>query len=231
MAFPGFPEDISNQIRIPEQFFRQILFEIEDLAELKLILYIFWRLDRMEGPFHYIRFTDLIGDKKLVQSLGNDSGKAKDVLEVSLQQAVRHGILLQAELALEDRREKIICLNSPKGRAAVEAIQRGEWKMPDGKHNSIDIYSEHPNIFQLYEGNIGPLTPMIADALRDAEKTYQADWIEDAFRIAVERNKRNWRYIEAILHRWQEGGRDDQKKQQDRRDTEEAIRKYGEWDR
>jgi DNA replication protein DnaD len=71
---------------------------------------------------------------------------------------------------------------------------------------------------------------MIADALRDAEKTYQANWIEDAFRIAVERNKRNWHYIEAILHRWLEGGRDDRKDKQDRRDTEEARRRYKEWE-
>ena len=25
MTFPGFPEEITNQIRIPEQFFRQVL--------------------------------------------------------------------------------------------------------------------------------------------------------------------------------------------------------------
>jgi DnaD/phage-associated family protein len=100
----------------------------------------------------------------------------------------------------------------------------------DRANEPIDIYSEHPNIFQLYEANIGPLTPILADALRDAEKSYPADWIEDAFRIAVERNKRNWHYIEAILHRWQEGGLDDQKGKQDRRDTKEARRRYGEWE-
>jgi DnaD/phage-associated family protein len=231
MIFPGFPEDDASQIHIPERFFRQFLFEIEDLDELKLILYIFWRLERMEGPFHYLRFSDLVEDEKLVQSLNNNSGKAREALEVPLQQAIKHGALLQAEIDLEAGREKIICLNSAKGRAAVEAIQQGMWMMTDSNHKSSDIYVEHPNIFQLYEANIGPLTPMIADALRDAEKTYQANWIEDAFRIAVERNRRNWHYIEAILHRWQEGGRDDRKEQQDRRDTEEARRRYGEWEK
>ncbi len=33
-----------------------------DLDELKLTLYIFWRLERMEGPFHYLHFTDLLED-------------------------------------------------------------------------------------------------------------------------------------------------------------------------
>ena len=231
MTFPGFPEDISNKITIPDLFFRQVLFEIDDLVELKLSLYIFWRFNRMEGPVHYLRFNDLLQDPQWVRSLGSDPGTIRLRLEAALQRAIRRGTLLQADLKLEDRQEKIICLNSPKGRAVVETIQRGEWRMTESTRQPIDIYSEHPNIFQFYEANIGPLTPMIADALRDAEKTYQADWIEDAFRIAVERNKRNWRYIDAILHRWQEGGRDDRKEQQARRDTEEAIRKYGEWEK
>jgi DnaD/phage-associated family protein len=67
---------------------------------------------------------------------------------------------------------------------------------------------EQPNIFTLYEENIGMLTPMIAEELRDAEQLYSASWIEDAFREAVSRNKRNWKYIEAILKRWASEGRE-----------------------
>jgi DnaD/phage-associated family protein len=230
MTFPGFPEEITNQIRIPEQFFRHILLGIENLSELKLTLYIFWRLERMEAPFHYVRFADLLKDSQLVGSMAKEPDKAGSSIKAALNRAVKHGTLLQANIS-DGGQDTIICLNSPKGRAAVEAIQRGEWRTTDSLKQPIEIYPEQPNIFQLYEANIGPLTPLIADALRDAEKTYQADWIEDAFRIAVERNKRNWRYIEAILHRWQERGRDDRKDQQTRRDTEEAIRKYGEWDK
>jgi DnaD/phage-associated family protein len=230
MTFPGFPDNHSTQIRIPEQFFRQVMNEIDDIDELKFTLYIFWRLDRMEGPAHYITVNELMKDSRLVQSIGSDPAAARKVFESTLQKAVRRGKLLQVDLTDKNGSDKIICLNSPKGRAIVDAVQRGEWKVTDRANEPIDIYSEHPNIFQLYEANIGPLTPILADALRDAEKSYPADWIEDAFRIAVERNKRNWHYIEAILHRWQEGGRDDQKGKQDRRDTEEARRRYGEWE-
>ena len=49
---------------------------------------------------------------------------------------------------------------------------------------------ERPNIFTLYEQNIGLLTPLIADQLRDMEKSYPPDWIDEAFTIAVGRNKR-----------------------------------------
>jgi DnaD/phage-associated family protein len=185
----------------------------------------------MEGAFHYLRFSDLLNDPHLVESIAKDAHKAHSTLQAALNRAVMRGTLLQADIAVAGRAEKMICLNSPRGRAAVSAIQRGEWHLPDSPEQLLEPYPERPNIFQLYEANIGPLTPLIADALRDAEKTYPPDWVEDAFRIAVERNKRNWHYIEAILHRWQEGGRDDRKDQQARRDTEEAIRKYGDWER
>ena len=231
MTFPGFPDDITTQIRIPEQFFHQVLLATNNLDELRLTLYIFWRLERMEGLFRYVRYTDLLKDKHLVDSINKDPDKARSVLQAALNRTIKHGILLQADISTDEGQEKLICLNSPRGRAVVGAIQRDEWRASDKLDQSFEIYSEHPNIYKLYEANIGPLTPMIADALRDAENTYQADWIEDAFRIAVERNKRNWHYIEAILHRWQEGGRDDRKDQQARRDTEEARRRYGEWEK
>jgi DNA replication protein len=230
MPFLGFSEHTTDQIRIPDQFFRQVLFEIEDINELRLTLYIFWYLDRIEGPFHYIRFTDLTKDSQFTQSMGSDAKAVRIAVGEALQKAVSRGTLLQAEVPNKSKHENIICLNSPKGRALIEAIRQGTWRMPESTQQPTDTYTERPNIFQLYEANIGPLTPMIADALRDAENTYQANWIEDAFRIAVESNKRNWHYIEAILRRWQEGGRDDRKDQQNRRDTEEARRRYGEWE-
>ncbi len=229
MTFPGFSEETTSSTHIPDQFFRQVLLAIDKLDELKLSLYVFWRLDRMDGSFRYLRLSALLKDSQLTNSMGNKADKAHQAIKSALRKAVRRGTLLQAEV--DEGQDMIICLNSPKGRAVIEAIKRGEWRDSTSPNSSAEIYNERPNIFQLYEANIGPLTPMIADALRDAEKTYQPNWVEDAFRIAVERNKRNWHYIEAILHRWQEGGRDDRKDQSDRRDTEEARRRYAKWEK
>jgi hypothetical protein len=65
---------------------------------------------------------------------------------------------------------------------------------------------------------------MIADSLDLAEKDYPAGWIADAIRLAVENNKRNWRYCEAILRRWKESGKDDGKRKQVYiRDEEHAL--------
>ena len=50
---------------------------------------------------------------------------------------------------------------------------------------------------------------MIAEELREAEKIYPATWIKEAIKEAVARNKRNWRYIAAILERWATEGKGD----------------------
>ena len=47
---------------------------------------------------------------------------------------------------------------------------------------------------------------MIADTLREAEKIYPPEWVEEAMKIAVQNNIRRWRYVEAILKSWKEEG-------------------------
>ncbi len=66
-----------------------------------------------------------------------------------------------------------------------------------------------PDIFALYEQNIGLVTPMIADQLREAEKSYPENWLREAFREAVNNNRRKWSYVSAILERWAAEGRTD----------------------
>jgi DnaD/phage-associated family protein len=231
MTFPGFSEQLTTQIHIPEQFFRDLLPQIDNLQELKLTLYIFWQLERKEGLFRYLYLSDLLKDKPLLKSMGKDLKTARANLVEVLGEAAGRGSLILTDYPMDKKNERLIFLNTPKGRAALEGIKRGDWHIPGNSQQPPATHTEHLNIFQLYETNVGPLTPLIADALRDAEKTYQANWIEDAFRIAVERNKRSWHYIEAILHRWQEGGRDDRKDKQNRRDTEKTRRRYSDWEK
>ena len=71
--------------------------------------------------------------------------------------------------------------------------------------------SKRSNIFDLYEANIGLLSPILVDELKDAEANYPREWIEDAVKIAVENNVRKWSYIRAILERMAIAGRDDSK--------------------
>lgn len=226
MTFQGFPDSERSLTPIPASFFTELLPEIDHLGELKIILYSFWRLDRKEGTFRYLSYTDFVRDDQLMASMGANQNEAEAELNHSLERAVQRGALLRVPVNL-DGAENFYFLNSPRGRAAVEAIKRGEWRPSGDELGSVEVLPEPANIYRLYEENIGPLTPLIAETLRDAEESYPAGWIEEAIRLAVENNARSWRYVEAILSRWQEKGKDERK---DRRDTEKARRRYAEWE-
>jgi DnaD/phage-associated family protein len=222
-SFSGFPEGKVHFTSIPDPFFRSLLPVIDHLGELKTTLYAFWFLDHMEGVFRYMRRQNFLEDQDFMASLAEDPQQARENLEESLARCLRRNTFINATLELETGAEDFYFLNTPKGRAAVQAIERGEWRHSGDPASPLELLAEAPNIYDLYEENIGPLTPMIAETLKDAEETYPYKWIEDAVRIAVENNVRRWSYVDAILKRWQEGGRDERT---DRRDTEKDRRRY-----
>jgi DNA replication protein len=221
--FSGFPAGKIGTTPIPNPFFSELLPAIDDLGELKVTLYVFWALYKKEGPFRYIRKTEMEGDERLLAAIQKSGVSAEESLEDALERAVERGTLLKATLTFSQGTEIFYFLNTPKGRAAIDAIEAGKWKPSGGADSPIQLEVELPNIFTLYEQNIGVLTPMIADTLRDAEKNFPYSWIEEAIAIAVENNIRKWSYINAILEEWQIRGKD---AREDRGDTEKARRKY-----
>ncbi len=105
----------------------------------------------------------------------------------------------------------IYFLNAEPDRQAVARIQSGELDLGGLKTREPALVDseEPPDTFSLYEQNIGMLTPMIAEELRDALKVYPEPWIIDAIKEAVNQNKRKWSYISAILERWTAEGKRD----------------------
>jgi len=61
-------------------------------------------------------------------------------------------------------------------------------------------------ISRAYESEIGMLTPMIADEIREASTAYPLQWTLDAIHEAAVQNKRGWKYVLAILTRWKMQG-------------------------
>jgi DnaD/phage-associated family protein len=211
--FSGF-SDSETFAPIPDTFFRQLLTEIDNVDELKVTLYALWQIGNMEGQVHFLQEQDFV-------ACVPDPGPA-------LEKAVRRGSLLKTSPQVTGQRPRnkvaaFYFLNSPRGRAAAASFAQGQWQ-PDAT-SSVPPPPERPNIFKLYEENIGPLTPLIADALKDAEKTYPPEWVAEALETAIKNNKRNWKYVEAILRRWKEEGH---AKKQDRRDAQEDGRRYAE---
>ncbi len=200
--FSGFT-DKETFTPIPDSFFHKLLSEIDEADELKVTLYALWRIGNMEAPVRFLRqqdFAALIADPA-----------------PALEKAVRRGTLIR----VTQDAASYYFLNSPRGRASAEALRTGSLSPESLAASAPPV--ERPNVFKLYEENIGPLTPLIADMLKDAEQTYSEEWVAEALEIAVKNNKRNWRYVEAILKRWKEEGH---AKKQDRRDAQEDGRRY-----
>ncbi len=212
--FKGF-EESESLTALPDSFFGRILGEVADLSELKIVLTALWQTQHMDGPVHPLRITDFDAQT---------AGLTPSEIQQGLMRAVEDGILLVAGAGSSS----LYFLNSPRGRAAAAAIAKGAQSIPTG---AVTGPLDQTNVFKLYEENIGPLTPLIADALRDAEGAYPEEWLADAIEVAVANNKRSWAYCKAILKRWKDEGRAEKQNRRDdkaarQRDVEKKIRKF-----
>lgn len=220
-GFSGFPQGKLRLTQVPNLFFSDLLPIIEHLGEMKVTLYAFWALGQQEGQVRYLRLADFLNDSVLLAGMDVNRTQAAEAIIDGVERAVARGTFLHVNVESIDGQMDLYFLNTEKGRAAVEGITKGEWRPTMYEDASITLLVERPNVFVLYEQNIGPLTPMIADELRDAEQTYPASWIEEAILLAVENNVRKWRYVLSVLERWRQEGKQDGI---GRRDSAKALR-------
>jgi DNA replication protein len=264
--FTGFSSDKQKTIRVPEGFFSDVLPQIGSVLELKVTLYLFWRLARggvVSGSPRIVSLGELGSEEKLKAALTQVKGPRpfEEALREGLELAVARGTLLQLRIAQVaqpvlsapngnghsngnrhskqlqegERVEYWFLLNTRENKAWVEALGNGEvdvlttplasFYLDAGDANSLSnfksaIIIERPNVYTLYEQNIGLLTPIVAEKLQEAEGHYPVEWINAAFEEAVLNNKRNWRYIERILERWTIEGRQSGK---DRGSVEQSL--------
>ena len=183
-------------------------------ADGNIDLYFVNTLSQKEGKVRYLRLVDFITDTNFMRGLADTPSAAADTLLDALERAVARGSLLHVVIGTADGNIDLYFVNTERGRAAVDGISKGEWRPDLETQEIVNILVERPNIFTLYEQNIGSLTPIIADELRDAERTYPVRWIEEAIELAVTSNVRKWRYILGILRRWQQEGKQDGTPQQ-----------------
>jgi DNA replication protein len=222
---PVFQFDPSQErlIRIPESFFTQVLAASQDIQVQKLTLFAFWLLEIQERDPKYLTQEDFFAQEAVC--LAFQTKKSTDPLPTikdALEKTVLAGILLQMNFPGSTTDQKIYFINSPKGRASAAALANGDWKLDFRHTQPVRAQIQKSNIFKLYEDHIGAITPIMAEYLQDAETQYPDDQIREAFEIAVSKNVRNWRYIEAILKRWQENGKDGESRQ----NTEKPWQKY-----
>ncbi len=178
------------EIPVPDAFFSVVLPQIDSLAELKVTLHLYWLLSKQRGLPKAVSLSELEG----------------------LELAVTRGDILLLSLGAADHPlQRWYLLNTPESRAALDRLVREEISPSEaigqdvGPVEVVRVY--RPNIFTLYERNIGVLTPLIVDGLRDAELAYPMEWVVEAMRLAVEYNRRSWAYVASILKRWETEGK------------------------
>jgi DnaD/phage-associated family protein len=215
-------------VSFPDSFFTQVMPKIQDLAELKVVMYVAYLILRKpDHPFafchsepfapchpeqsegshvaqdrpQFVTYKELKAEScRLSAELGEEK------LRQALDSAVKHGILLHSTLNINGMLEDVY---------------------------SLTVDSRQPpaiNIFALYEQNIGIIQALIAEELKEAERLYPPQWIEEAFKEAVTLNKRSWRYIARILERWTSEGKDSGEYKRDikKDDPDKYIKgKYG----
>ncbi|MFH1382924.1 MAG: DnaD domain protein [Chloroflexota bacterium] len=229
--FAGFPARMQFT-PIPNVFLSSLLPQITDIAELKITLHLFALLYRKKGYPRFVTYNELLNDASLRSSLREDTQPTEEVLHQALDMAVQRGTILHLLLMIDESPEDVYFLNTESDRRAAVKIQNGELILAGLKAGTrIETESEvtPPDIFTLYEENIGMLTPMIAEELRAAEKLYPQGWIEDAIKEAAKQNARKWSYISAVLERWSQEGKSDGTYRRDSKANQERYhrQKYG----
>jgi DnaD/phage-associated family protein len=209
MPFDGFPRRM-RQTPVPNPVFGPLLEQIDSIDELKLTLRVVWLLHNKKGYPRSVTLSELEADRVLARALPETGGDHHRGVRVALEKAVARGTLVCDVMSGDSSGERVYALNTERdargpGGTAPSGSRYDRGRRSEGSNGPV----ERPNVFALYEDNIGMLSPMIADELREAEELYPAEWIEDAFREAVENNARSWRYVARILERWEREGRSD----------------------
>ncbi len=207
LRYGGFPSRM-RLVAVPAPLLGSLLERIDDIAELKCTLRAVSLLSQKRGYPRFVSLREMQADEQLARAMPqDDDARPAQLIEKALAKAARRGTLAFVIVGAGDDRQPIFGLNAESDRAGLARLanQPETWRQPSPE--PADERELRPNVFEMYEQNIGLLSPMIADELREAEEIYPEEWIEDAIGEAVAQNKRSWRYASKILQRWEREGR------------------------
>ena len=192
-----------NYTQVPNDFF--IMARDMDKAELKVVLYI------IRETFGYHRETCEVSIRELAIGAGLTARNAYNGAE----KAIERGLIVKTvssthkttwravvgeDTVLYPLRQRTVSLR--KSKPPVKEIKETKEKE-----------EEQAQVFRAYSSEIGILTPMIADSINEWIKDgFPIKWMCDAIHEAALQNKRNWKYCEAIIKRWDAQGSQEEMK-------------------
>lgn len=193
---------------VPDPLLGDVLKNIDDLAELKCILRALWHIHRKKGDLRCVTLAELRDDPVLRGELDREE------IEDAMNGGARRGIFAKGNATTGRRRVSLFVLNQESHRAALRRAMAGDIAIPEGDEDwtvAPGRAKTRPNVFDLYEQEIGMITPVVADELKAAEAEYPREWIQTAVREAALSGRRSWPYVRAILRRWNKEGKSDGK--------------------
>jgi DnaD/phage-associated family protein len=216
MQFTGFVRG-ARATALPDPLFGLLLEQVQDLAELKVVLRGVWLRNQKKGAFRPVFLREFLSDPVLLRGLAAGETAPEQRILQGLALAVGHRVFLYCPSGgdyspVEDARGECFLLNAQEDREALAQLGLAAstdyrpGQAPAAATPAVPV--ARSNIFALYEDNIGTIGPLVAGQLQDVEGRYPAAWIAEAFDIAVARNARNLAYVEAILRRWDAEGKD-----------------------
>lgn len=205
MTFDGFPSG-APVTPLPQALLRDLAPAISDPAELIVTLYAIEALARMRRFPRLVRCEDLREQRPLVDALaGMCSPRDVDgAFTDGLSAAIERGTLLAGRIVDDGRWVEWLALNDADGRRALKAAS-----IPPASaqvYGRDSLYSSAPEIWQSAFGT--PVPAILAEEVKAAESRFGNDWLHDAFAEAAANGARSWRYVQAILERWEMEGRD-----------------------
>jgi DnaD/phage-associated family protein len=212
--FGGFLVATDPWVPVPLTFFTDVLPQITEIAEAQVMLAVFRLAEAGGGIDTAVGERTIVRDRAVRDALRvvGSPREPDQRIATGLDLAVGRGTLLRFVTVGGKERRVWYYVNTPVNQALVAAMARGAVAPPQALWEGGEapaVRPERPNVFRLYEQNIGLLTPLIADHLVDALENYPREWIEDAIAEAVEYNRRSWRYVQRILEKWSVSGRGD----------------------
>jgi DnaD/phage-associated family protein len=193
------PDDALHHPSVPAALLERLLRDVWDPLEVKVVLAV----ALLGGAATPVPEHDVLAFEALQHGSRGDGSQRAERLPEAVEIAAARGVLLK--LASE-RGERWLLLGTHENRVRA----RGGVQLEGPSGATPILRPERPNIFGLYEQNIGLVTPIIADRLVDALEHFPEAWISEAIGEAVSYNRRNWRYIQRILENWATEGRQDE---------------------
>ncbi len=187
-----------------------------DYAELKVVLAV------IRHTFGYHRESFVLSVRKMAEI----TGLQQNSVMAGAEAAERHGLIERVTIGRKSTSWRAVVsasagdtdtasaseANVPqllRQSASATEEQSGLNKDKESRKKNTEKEEESPpppNVFKVYEQEIGPLTPMIAEALKDAEDQHTEQWVIEAIHQASAHSARSWSYIKAILMRWAKDG-------------------------